>query len=199
MLQPTAAKTPKSRLRDELRFFYSWLRHPLQIGGVAPSSPALARAIAAEVDPSVPGPVVELGPGTGVITAALIARGIAAERLVLVEFSAEFCALLRERFPGVKVVEGDAYRLKNTLSGVVDKPLAAVASGLPLLTRPLSVREQLLDEILGLLKPGAPFVQFSYGPAAPIPARPSRYSLKGSPRVWRNLPPARVWVYRSAR
>ena len=199
MLQPTAAKTPKSRLRDEFRFLYSWLRHPLQIGGVAPSSPALARAIAAEVDPSVPGPVVELGPGTGVITAALIARGIAAERLVLVEFSAEFCALLRERFPGVKVVEGDAYRLKNTLSGVVDKPLAAVASGLPLLTRPLSVREQLLDEILGLLKPGAPFVQFSYGPAAPIPARPSRYSLKGSPRVWRNLPPARVWVYRSAR
>jgi phosphatidylethanolamine/phosphatidyl-N-methylethanolamine N-methyltransferase len=199
MLGPAAAKSPKSCIRDELRFFLSWLKHPLQVGGIAPASPALARAMAAEVDPGIPGPLLELGPGTGVITEALVARGIAPERLVLLEYSPEFCALLRERYPRAKVIEGDAYRLGETLAGIVDESLAAVVSGLPLLTRPLAVRERLLAEALRRLTPGAPFVQYSYGPAAPIPARPGRYSLKGSPRVWRNLPPARVWVYRNAR
>ena len=119
MLQPAAAKTPKSRLRDEFRFFFSWLKHPLQVGGISPASPALAHAMAAEVDPEVPGPVVELGPGTGVLTEALVERGIAPERIVLVEYSPEFCALLRERFPRARIVEGDAYRLDGTLSGIV--------------------------------------------------------------------------------
>jgi phosphatidylethanolamine/phosphatidyl-N-methylethanolamine N-methyltransferase len=198
MSRSFAAKKPKLRLDDEVRFLSSWLQSPLKTGALSPSSPALARAMAAEIDPAAPGPVVELGPGTGPVTEAILARGIARERLVLVEFNREFCALLRRRFPGVTVIEGDGYALADTLSAAVDQPLAAILSSLPLMTRPMPVRLRTLVAALRLLRRGAPFVQFTYAMTAPIPPRPSRYTLTASPRIWMNLPPARVWVYRAA-
>jgi phosphatidylethanolamine/phosphatidyl-N-methylethanolamine N-methyltransferase len=193
------AKKPRPRVSDELRFFSSWLRSPFKIGAVAPSGRYLTRAMAAAVNLDLPGPIVELGPGTGVATKALLERGIAPKRLILVEYSREFCELLRERFPGVTVVHGDAYRLPETLAGVVHEPLAAIVSGLPLLNRPLPERVRLLESALRMLAPGAPFIQFSYGLSASVPPRPGQYSVSGPIRVWRNFPPARVWVYRSER
>jgi phosphatidylethanolamine/phosphatidyl-N-methylethanolamine N-methyltransferase len=192
-----AKKQQKLRLDDEVRFIASWIQHPLKVGAVSPSSRALARALAAEVDPSVPGPVVELGPGTGPVTEALVARGIAPERLVLVEYDPEFCTLLRRRFPGATVIEGDAYTLADTLSGIVKEPAAAIVSSLPLMTRPLTVRVRLLNAAMRLLRRGAPYVQFTYAMTAPIPSRQRRYRVSASPRIWLNLPPARVWVYRA--
>jgi phosphatidylethanolamine/phosphatidyl-N-methylethanolamine N-methyltransferase len=197
-MQRTLAKMqPKLRLDDEVRFIASWLQHPLKVGAVSPSGRALARAVAAEIDPSIPGAVVELGPGTGPVTEALVERGIAPERLVLVEYDPEFCALLRRRYPGATVIEGDAYALADTLSGIIKEPLAAIASCLPLMTRPLSVRVRLLNAAIRMLQPGAPFVQFTYAMTAPIPSRKRRYRITSSPRIWKNLPPARVWVYRA--
>lgn len=195
-LQRALAKKPqKLRLDDEVRFIASWLQHPLKVGAVSPSGRALAKAVAAEIDPSIPGPVVELGPGTGPVTEALIERGIATERLVLVEYDPEFCTLLRRRFPGATVVEGNAYTLGETLAGIVKEPLAAVVSCLPLMTRPLNARVRLLNAAMRMLRPGAPYVQFTYAMTAPIPSR--RYRVTSSPRIWLNLPPARVWVYRA--
>jgi phosphatidylethanolamine/phosphatidyl-N-methylethanolamine N-methyltransferase len=188
-------KQPKLRLDDEVRFIASWLQHPLKVGAVSPSGRALARAVASEIDPSIPGPVVELGPGTGPVTEALIERGVTPERLVLVEYDAEFCTLLRRRFPGATVVEGDAYALGETLTGIVKEPLAAVVSCLPLMTRPLNARVRLLNAAMRLLRRGAPYVQFTYAVTAPIPSR--RYRVTSSPRIWLNIPPARVWVYRA--
>ena len=190
-----AKKQPKLRLDDEVRFIASWLQHPLKVGAVSPSGRALAKAVAAEIDPSIPGPVVELGPGTGPVTEALIERGIATDRLVLVEYNPEFCTLLRRRFPGATVVEGNAYALGETLAGIVKEPLAAVVSCLPLMTRPLNARVRLLNAAMRMLRPGAPYVQFTYAMTAPIPSR--RYRVTASPRIWFNLPPARVWVYRA--
>jgi phosphatidylethanolamine/phosphatidyl-N-methylethanolamine N-methyltransferase len=198
MSRSFAARKPKLRLDDEVRFLSSWLQSPLKTGALSPSSPALAKAMAAQIDPAVPGPVVEIGPGTGPVTEAILARGIARERLVLVEFNHEFCGLLRRRFPGVTVIEGDGYALADTLGVSIDGPLAAVISSLPLMTRPMPVRLRTLVSALRLLHRGAPFVQFTYAMAAPIPPRPSRYTLTASPRIWMNLPPARVWVYRAA-
>ena len=109
MSRSFVAKKPKLRLDDEVRFLSTWLQSPLKTGALSPSSPALAKAMALEIDPSVPGPVVELGPGTGPVTEAILARGITPQRLILVEFNQEFCALLRRRFPGVTVIEGDGY------------------------------------------------------------------------------------------
>jgi phosphatidylethanolamine/phosphatidyl-N-methylethanolamine N-methyltransferase len=197
-MQRTLAKMqPKLRLDDEVRFIASWLQHPLKVGAVSPSGRALARAVAAEIDPSIPGPIVELGPGTGPVTEALVERGIAPERLVLVEYDPEFCALLRRRYPAATVIQGDAYTLGDTLSGIIKEPLAAIASCLPLMTRPLSVRVRLLNAAIRMLQPGAPFVQFTYAMTAPIPSRKRRYRITSSPRIWKNLPPARVWVYRA--
>jgi phosphatidylethanolamine/phosphatidyl-N-methylethanolamine N-methyltransferase len=198
MSRSFAVKKPKLRLDDEVRFISSWLQSPLKTGAVSPSSPALAKAMAAEIDPSVPGPVVEIGPGTGPVTEAILARGITPQRLVLVEFNREFCTLLRKRFPGVTVIEGDGYALSETLGEAADKPLAAVVSSLPLMTRSMPVRLRALVSALRLLRHGAPFVQFTYAMTAPIPPRPSRYTITASPRIWMNLPPARVWVYRAA-
>lgn len=192
-----ARKPPKVRLDDEVRFIASWLQHPLKVGAVSPSGRALARAVAAEVDPTIPGPIVELGPGTGPVTEALVGRGISPDRLILVEYDPEFCTLLRRRFPGATVIEGDAYALGDTLTGIVKEPLAAVVSCLPLMTRPLNVRVRLLNAAMRMLRPGAPYVQFTYAMTAPIPSRQRRYRITSSPRIWLNLPPARVWVYRA--
>src|SRR6516165_3641327 len=102
-------------LDDDVRFIRTWLEKPLRLGAVTPSSKALARTMAAYIDPAAPGPIVELGPGTGPITEALIAQGIDPGRLMLVEFDAMFCRLLRARYPSATVVQGDAYGLKRIL------------------------------------------------------------------------------------
>ena len=147
------------------------------------------------VEPKLPGPVVELGPGTGPVTEALVEHGIDPARLILVEFNPRFCALLRARFPAATVLQGDAYRLREMLAGVLRQPLAAVVSGLPLFTKPLRMRLRLLREALAMLQPHAPFVQFTYAVVPPIP-KLAGVKVEASERIWLNLPPARVWVYR---
>src|ERR1700730_13738410 len=97
------------RLDDEVRFIRSWLEKPLAMGAVTPSSRILARTMARYVEPTISGPVIELGPGTRPVTEALIEQGVDPARLVLVEFNAMFCQLLRSRFPAATVVQGDAY------------------------------------------------------------------------------------------
>ena len=183
-------------LDDDVRFIRTWLEKPLALGAVTPSSRALARTMAGYVDPAVTGPVIELGPGTGPITEALIGQGIDPLRLVLVEFDATFCRLLRARFPKATVVQGDAYSLKPLLAGMLREPAAAVVSGLPLFTKPLKMRLRLLFEAFGLMATGAPFIQFTYNAVPPLPPRLDRVRAQASERVWMNIPPARVWVYR---
>ena len=184
------------RLDDEVRFIRSWLEKPLSTGAVTPSGRVLARTMARYVDANTGGPVVELGPGTGPVTEALIAEGIAPERLVLVEFNPTFCQLLRARFPSATVVLGDAYGLRRLLGGLLQQPAAAIVSGLPLFTKPVRMRLRLLRDALELLRPGAPFVQFTYAVVPPIPKRLVGVRAEASERIWKNMPPARVWVYR---
>jgi len=183
------------RLDDEVRFIGSWIKKPLAVGAVTPSSKPLARAMAQYVDPDATGPVIELGPGTGPITEALIEHGVEESRLVLVEFNPAFCQLLRERFPEATVVHGDAYRLSETLAQYTRHGVAAIVSGLPLMTKPLRMRMRLLREALAFLGPQAPFVQFTYAVVPPIP-KLAGVKVDASERIWRNMPPARVWVYR---
>ena len=184
------------RLDDEVRFIRSWLEKPLAIGAVTPSGKVLARTMARYVDPATAGPVVELGPGTGPVTEALVEEGIDPARLVLIEFNPTFCKLLRARYPTATVVQGDAYGLRHLLGGMLQRPAAAVVSGLPLVTKPVGTRLRLLREALELLRPGAPFIQFTYGVVSPIPKRLPGVRAEASERIWKNMPPARVWVYR---
>ena len=184
------------RLDDEVRFLRSWIEKPLHMGAVMPSGRVLARTMAQYVDVNSSGPVVELGPGTGAITNALIEHGVDQKRLVLVEYNPGFCALLRDRYPQARVVQGDAYTLRESLGDALDAPASAVVSGLPLVTKPMLTRLKLIRDAFGALAPGAPFVQFTYSVAPPIPKSLPGVSTEASERIWMNLPPARVWVYR---
>ncbi|ABE37627.1 class I SAM-dependent methyltransferase [Rhodopseudomonas pseudopalustris] len=196
-LQSTVRALKKQpRLDDEVRFLRSWIEKPLHMGAVMPSGKLLARTMAQYVDIDSTGPVIELGPGTGAITSALVEHGVEQKRLVLVEYNPSFCALLRERYPQATVVQGDAYRLRDSLWDVLPEPATAVVSGLPLVTKPMLTRMKLIRDSFNLLEPGAPFVQFTYSVAPPIPKSLPGVSTEASERIWMNIPPARVWVYR---
>jgi phosphatidylethanolamine/phosphatidyl-N-methylethanolamine N-methyltransferase len=184
------------RLDDEVRFIRSWIEKPLTMGAVTPSGRVLARTMAGYVDPSVPGPVIELGPGTGPVTEALVEQGVDPSRLVLIEFNPEFCRLLRTRFPDATVIRADAYALHRVIGNMLSQPAAAIVSGLPLVTKPLKTRVRLIREAFRLMQPSAPFVQFTYAMMAPIPKALVGVSTEASERIWTNVPPARVWVYR---
>ncbi len=180
-------------VKDWLNFVERMARNPRAIGAISPASPALADAMAAQVDFSKPGRVLELGPGTGAITRALVRRGMGTERVVAVEADATFAHILRARFPGLQVVEGDATDAQRieTLG-----PFNAIISSLPLLNFPAHERVALVQALLRLVPPGAPFVQYSYGVKPPLPRTPElRIGL--ADKVWRNLPPARIWVFRT--
>ena len=192
---PQAGVRRDTDLEDEARFLKSWFENPLKTGAVAPSGKALASRMASMVDPIIPGPVVELGPGTGPVTQALLARGVPPERLFVVEFSKDFAKLLRSRFPGVTVIEGDAYDLHGSLDGKLNGPISAIVSSLPMLTRPERQRLQLLRTAFDMMLPGSPFVQFTYMNASPVPLV-GGFDAGVSRRIWKNLPPARVWTYR---
>jgi phosphatidylethanolamine/phosphatidyl-N-methylethanolamine N-methyltransferase len=178
---------------EHWQFLRGLIAQPKNVGAIVPSSPALARAIAAQIDPEIPGPVLELGPGTGVVTEALLARGIQPSRITAIEYDAHFAAMVAERFPGVNVVRGDAFDLERTLGSPV--PFAGIVSGLPLLNHPPERRRMLIEGALARLAIGAQYVQFSYGWEPPIPA-PAGTTVHRAALVWRNLPPARVWVYK---
>jgi phosphatidylethanolamine/phosphatidyl-N-methylethanolamine N-methyltransferase len=184
------------RLDDEVRFLRSWIEKPLHMGAVMPSGRVLARTMAQYVDIDSNRPVIELGPGTGAITSALIAHGVDQKRLVLVEYNPGFCALLRDRYPQATVVQGDAYALRDSLWNVLSAPASAVVSGLPLVTKPMLTRLKLIRDAFVAMAPGSPFVQFTYSVAPPIPKSLPGVSTEASERIWMNLPPARVWVYR---
>ena len=184
------------RFDDEVRFIRSWIEKPLSTGAVMPSSKVLARTMARYVDTRATGPVIELGPGTGAVTDALVEHGVDPERLVLVEFNPTFCRMLRKKFPGATVVQGDAYSLRRSLGGLLETPAAAVVSGLPLMTKPMITRLRLITEAFALLAEKGPFVQFTYAVLPPIPTDFNGVTAESSELIWMNLPPARVWVYR---
>ena len=180
---------------EHLHFLKGLIARPKNVGAIAPSSPALAKAIARQIDLSIAGPVLELGPGTGVVTEAIIARGVEPDHITAIEYDADFTAMVAKRFPAVRVVRGDAFDFIRTLSLQEGDRFAAIISGLPLLNHPPERRQRLIESALARLKPGAPYIQFSYGMSPPI-AAPQGTSVKRAALILLNLPPARVWVYR---
>jgi len=184
------------RFDDEVRFIRSWIEKPLSTGAVIPSGKVLARTMARYVDTSATGPVIELGPGTGPVTEALIEHGVDPARLVLVEFNPVFCRMLRDKFPAATVLQGNAYSLRRALGDGLAEPAAAVVSGLPLVTKPMITRLRLLTDAFAMMAHGGPFIQFTYAVLPPIPTDFNGVAAEASDLVWMNLPPARVWVYR---
>ncbi|GBD50459.1 class I SAM-dependent methyltransferase [Methylopila sp. Yamaguchi] len=179
---------------DAFTFLREWLAAPLRVGAVFPSGATLAKAMTAEIGPET-GAVIELGPGTGVFTQALIDRGVPERQLALIEAGSEFAGLLDVRFPDARTLWMDASRLRGV--ELFGGDLAgAVVSGLPLLSMKPRKVIAILDGAFSHLKPGGAFYQFTYGPTCPVP-RPilDRLGLKAV-RVGRalaNVPPASVY------
>lgn len=183
-------------------FLKRWLRRPLAMGAVVPSGRLLAEAMARttlSVIQGREGHVIELGAGTGEVTKALLAVGIPGERLALVERDPELAAFLRRHFRAPQIIEGDAVRLSRLLAAHRIDKVAAVVSGLPLLSLPAEVVNGIVNGVFEALPRGAALVQFTYGPAPPVP-RSLRASLRlvgaRGRRIWRNVPPAVVWTFR---
>lgn len=187
-----------STCSDFFRFLRFWLSNPKRVSAVAPSGRSLSRLMTREIGPGE-GPVLELGPGTGVFTRALLARGIQERDLTLIEYGQGFANLLEERFPDARVLRMDASHLAQC-DLFTEKRASAVISGLPLLSMPPDKIEAILTGAFHQLQPGGAFYQFTYGPRCPIPRSIVRRNGLVSSRVGgtlRNMPPASV--YRIAR
>ncbi|MBH0239085.1 class I SAM-dependent methyltransferase [Methylobrevis albus] len=194
LTKPDCPDRCEPRLPDHLRFVLSWASDPLRVAAIAPSGAALARLITREITVQH-APVLELGPGTGVFTRALIDAGLDPADLTLIEFGQAFAALLQARYPAARVLHADAARI-SARELFPDVKAGAVISGLGLLSmRPRTVFA-ILHNAFDCLRPDGAFYQFTYGARCPVP-RPilDRLGLKASRTggTVRNLPPASVY------
>jgi len=176
-------------------FYLGWLKNPKRIGAIAPTSAAMARKMASVIRPDSGLPVLELGPGTGAITKAILARKIDPGNLISVEFSEIFIPGLKRRFPGANFVHGDAFDVAQIAEDNGIGKFDSAISGLPLLNFPIDQRTRLVEMILDHLEPGRPLVQFSYGLKPPVRALANHFTVNHLGTIWGNLPPARIWTY----
>jgi phosphatidylethanolamine/phosphatidyl-N-methylethanolamine N-methyltransferase len=181
---------------EEIRFFKGWRSNMKAVGSIVPTSGITARRMASVVNPHSGLPVLELGPGTGVITKAILQKGVQPENLVSIEFSTDFFQHLVKTYPDVDFINGDAFDLDKTLGTRRDQQFDSVVSAVPLLNFPMHMRVSLIDDLLSRIPVGRPVIQISYGPLSPVVAMPDRYQISHYDFVVRNIPPAQLWVYR---
>jgi phosphatidylethanolamine/phosphatidyl-N-methylethanolamine N-methyltransferase len=193
----TLAKKFLTSLTDTALFMQEWLANPQGIGAVAPSSRNLAEAMAKWLPSDPESYVLELGPGTGVVTEALLRRGLRQERLVAIEQNSNMTRVLREKFPRAQIITGDAWKLDDLLRRRREpiEKVGAVISSLPLLCFPPADAERLADKIRAVLEPHGRWVQFTYRIHRLRPRGASSFRLRATKIVWFNLPPARVSVF----
>jgi phosphatidylethanolamine/phosphatidyl-N-methylethanolamine N-methyltransferase len=181
---------------DELKFFKGWIDKPKAVGSIVPTSSIAARRMASVVNADSGLPVLELGPGTGVITRAILARGVKPENLYSIEYSDDFVRHLTALFPGVNIIKGDAFDLDATLGDRRGMMFDSIVSGVPLLNFPVAQRIRYIEDLLGRIPPGRPIMQLTYGPLSPVPAGRGNYKVEHFDFVLRNIPPTQLWVYR---
>ena len=179
---------------DAAVFFGLWLQKPLRIAAANPSGAYLADTLAHCVELERPGPVLELGAGTGSLTRGLIRAGCPPERIIMVEREPRLAEVLRRDFPGATVIEGDAIRIGESLAGRVER-LSTVVSSLPIKWFPLAAQRAIVAPCLELLGPGGRFLQVTNAFSSPLPTGPLGISGREIRRVWRNLLPAQIWSY----
>lgn len=166
-IYPSYAQGPKVRGCDVAPFLRAWIANPLRVGSIRPSGAALADLMTSEISPET-GPVIELGPGTGVFTRALLARGVRERDLTLVECGSDFASILDRRFPEARVLRSDAARL-HQIALFSGAPVGAVVSGLPLVSMSPSKIMAIFAGAFRYLRPGGALYQFTYIPRCPVP------------------------------
>jgi phosphatidylethanolamine/phosphatidyl-N-methylethanolamine N-methyltransferase len=192
-----AAVQSYAQVRNTTLFLRRWLANPLQMGSLVPSSTALCRRIAGLVERHDDEVVVELGAGTGVVSRALLAAGVPAEKLVVVEIVRDMAEHLREALPGVSVIQGDAFELARALPARLHGKVGTAICGIPLVMLPLAQQRRFVDAVEAVA-PGKGFLLYTYCITSPLPYR--KLGLAARREAWTplNLPPASVWRYRPA-
>lgn len=193
--QTIATEAARGEARGTSLFLRRWLADPLQMGSIVPSSRALGRRVARLVERQGEEVVVELGAGTGAITRALLAGGVPADRLVVVEIVPEMADHLAASLPGVRVVRGDAFDLAAVLPGWMHGRVGTAICGIPLVLLPAERQRRFVEQVEAVA-PGRGFLLYSYCITSPLPHR--ALGLTAERKAWTplNLPPASVWRYR---
>ena len=184
-------------LSDSTVFLREWLANPQGTGSIAPSSRQLGAAMARWLPHNSDSYVLELGPGTGAVTDALLKRGLREDRLIAIEFNANLAKHLHKRFPRAHIITGDAWEL-DTLLAELPKPIksvGAVISSLPLLNFSHEQADSLAQKIRAILEPRGRWVQYSYQIGKSRSRGGEDFHLLASKIVWLNFPPARVSVF----
>ncbi len=180
-------------MRDQFKFLGQWAKNPLEIAAVSPSGQALARLMTKDIRPGL-GPIIELGPGTGVFTRAAIGRGVLEEHIAMIELNPTFAEALSAQHPKAQIHNASATELQTMR--LFGREAGMVLSGLGLLSMPRHVVEAILVGAFDHLRPGGAFVQFTYGLRCPVaPDLLQQLGLEAH-RIgwtWRNLPPATVY------
>ncbi len=188
-----------ARAEGPLLFWGRSLHNFRQICSLFPSSPFVGRAMSWAIAERPAPHVVEFGAGTGAVTRELIRAGVSANRLTLFEIDAQLGLHLRRNFPELDVVISPAEALEKVWRERAGPPVGAIVSTMPMRLFSSKTTMSILSNSLSVLEPGGMFVQFTYRQKGPVPDRIcERLGLKGErySRVWINLPPASIWVYR---
>jgi phosphatidylethanolamine/phosphatidyl-N-methylethanolamine N-methyltransferase len=185
-----------NKFGEKLDFYSGWIANPKAVGAIAPTSTPMARIMASAARCGDELKVLELGPGNGVTTRAILEHGVAPENLTAIEFTKSFLPGLRLRYPGVNFIHGDAFNISHISDELGIEKFDTAISGLPLLNFPIRDRIRLVERVLDQLEPGRPLIQFSYGIRPPVRARHGHFTVTQLDSVLLNLPPARIWAYR---
>ncbi|MEO3997134.1 phospholipid N-methyltransferase PmtA [Mesorhizobium sp. CAU 1732] len=187
------------RFDEELRFFKGWIDKPRAVGSIVPTSGVTARKMASVINIDSGLPVLELGPGTGVITKAILEAGVSPSDLYSIEYSEDFVEHLERAYPQVNFIQGDAFDLDATLGDKRDLTFDSIISGVPLLNFPVAQRVAYVEDLLDRIPAGRPVVQLTYGPRSPVPPGRGNYTVEHFDFIIRNLPPTQLWIYRRPR
>ena len=183
---------------EELLFFRRWIANPLKVGALLPSSPALARLLARNVEIGPDDAVIEIGAGTGSITKALLEAGIPRDRLFVVEIDSDMYGYLRKQFPQVEIIHGDATKLLDIVPSRWHGNVSTVVSGIPMITLPFEAQQRLIRSVFSIMKPGGQMLQYTYSLISPIPQDKLGLSVRRCGMAFLNVPPASVFSFRKA-
>jgi phospholipid N-methyltransferase len=191
----SAARQGGRQLSEPVLFLRALFRNAGAVGAPCASSRYLAEKMASVAPQEGAGVIIEVGAGTGAITKALLASGIAPERLIIIERSPLLFAHLKRRFPTLRVIFGDAADLASFLPS--DRPVDAVISSIPFRSLPFATSEKIAEHWRQCLPPGTKIAQYTYALFGPLRHLSVRFTTDASTRVFRNVPPARVVTFRT--
>lgn len=188
-----STKLAQSIARAKLFIQELW-KNPQKVGAICPSSPRLTKVMASQVDKNKPGLIIEIGAGTGAVTAALLEEGVAPDRLLVVEQSENLVAYLKERFSELKIVQGDAANLRALLPKEPFK-VNTIVSSLPLLSLPPEQVANILTEFYNMLPEDGKLIQYTYDVLSPKAKPLAGFVLLKTYAIWLNVPPAKVQIF----